>query len=179
MLKGITLVLASLITASVASAKMSAQEVAYMQATIAVEQEKINAQQVFVSKLRTEVSKKQQSVAIDKGLVRAAQWTTIPIAIFEMGVLTKAFIEEGHRVYQLVIKGLEVPGTKVNIRQQVIVASLAMAAYYGSDAYNQNYVVVQTKDLGLLEGQLKRALDILAVREGALSKMQIQLNEEL
>jgi len=179
MLKGITLVLASLITASVASAKMSAQEVAYMQATIAVEQEKINAQQVFVSKIRTEVSNKQQSVAINKGAVRAAQWTTIPIAAYEMTILAKGLIQEGHKLYQLVIKGVDVPGTKVNIRKQVIVASLAMAAYYASDAYNQNYVVVQTKDLGLLEGQLEKALEILAAREGALSKMQMQLNAQL
>ena len=179
MMKGISLVLAALLMTSAASAKMTTAEVSYMQATIAKEQDKINAQQVFVSKIQTELAAKQQTHAVKTGAYRAAQWTTLPIAAFELGRLGYALAHEGYRVAQFVFFSEKVAGTKINVRKQVIIAATAMAAYYGSDVFKNEYLVVETKNIGQLQGQLSKALAILEARQVALGNMQKFLNEQL
>ncbi|MEK6556606.1 MAG: hypothetical protein AABZ31_15255, partial [Bdellovibrionota bacterium] len=72
-----------------------------------------------------------------------------------------------------------VAGTKINVRKQVIIASTAMAAYYGSDVFKNEYLVVETKNIGQLQGQLSKALAILEARQVALGNMQKFLNEQL
>lgn len=178
-MKFIAILFAGLMTAQVAAAqKMTYQQAQLMRQAIYQEQQRVNAQQAFVSQLQAELSKKQQTHAVKSGAVKAAQWTTLPIAAFEMGRLVYALGHETHRIAQFVLYGAKVPGTKINVRKQVIIVSTAMAAYYGSDAYNNTYLVVENKNIDLLQSQLSKALEVLLARQAALDSMQSSLDGE-